>query len=141
MNNNFKHCHTLHDFLSVVNLGLFLRALLQDRILALKNTRTARRDLVIINVKCITLYVYNMLTIYKLFTMLFLGVDLQYQHTLLFCMAPCLLPIWFLVVFSFFEKLPIVVVRDVCPSVRPSVCPSVRPSVRLSVCGNNFFSR
>ena len=37
----------------------------------------------------------------------------------------------FLVVFSFFEKkIPIVVVRDVCPSVRPSV-----------VCGNNFFSR
>ena len=37
----------------------------------------------------------------------------------------------FLVVYSFFlEKLPIVVVRDVCPSVRPSV-----------VCGYNFFSR
>ena len=37
----------------------------------------------------------------------------------------------FLVVFSFFrKKLPIVVVRDVCPSVRPSV----RLSVRLSVC-------
>ena len=39
--------------------------------------------------------------------------------------------------FFFLKKLPIVVVRDVCPSVRPSVC----PSVRLSVCGNNFFSR
>ena len=140
MNNNFKHCHTLHDFLSVVNLGLFLRALLQDRILALKNTRTARRDLVIINVKCITLYVYNMLTIYKLFTMLFLGVDLQYQHTLLFCMAPCLLPIWFLVVFSFFEKTTYCC-RARRLSVRPSVCLSVCPSVRLSVCGNNFFSR
>ena len=37
--------------------------------------------------------------------------------------------------FSFFsKKLPIVVVRDVCPSVRPSVRPSV-------VCGNNFFLR
>ena len=39
--------------------------------------------------------------------------------------------------FFFSKKLPIVVVRDVCPSVRPSVCPSVRlsvcPSVRLSV--------
>ena len=35
----------------------------------------------------------------------------------------CILQIWlFLVVFSFFfEKIPIVVVRDVCPSVRPSV--------------------
>ena len=34
----------------------------------------------------------------------------------------------FLVVFSFFrKKLPIVVVRDVCPSV----CPSVRPSVEI----------
>ena len=45
-----------------------------------------------------------------------------------------------LVVFSMFfffrkKKLPIVVVRDVCPSVRLSVCD---PSV---VCGNNFFSR
>ena len=31
---------------------------------------------------------------------------------------------------SFFvtKKLPYVVTRDVCPSVRPSVCPSVRPS-------------
>ena len=35
--------------------------------------------------------------------------------------------------FFFSKKLPIVVVRDVCPSVRPSVCPSVRPSVRPSV--------
>ena len=34
--------------------------------------------------------------------------------------------------FFFSKKLPIVVVRDVCPSVRPSVCPSVRLSVRLS---------
>ena len=34
--------------------------------------------------------------------------------------------------FFFRKKLPIVVVRDVCPSVRPSVCPSVRLSVRLS---------
>ena len=46
----------------------------------------------------------------------------------------------FAIVSSFFfsKKLPIVVVRDVCPSVRPSVCPSVcpsvRPSVRPSVC-------
>ena len=32
--------------------------------------------------------------------------------------------------FLFSKKLPIVVVRDVCPSV----CPSVRLSVRLSVC-------
>ena len=39
----------------------------------------------------------------------------------------------FLVVFFFSKKLPIVVVRDVCPSVRPSVRPSVCPSVRLSV--------
>ena len=33
---------------------------------------------------------------------------------------------------SFFvtKKLPYVVTRDVCPSVRLSVCPSVRPSVR-----------
>ena len=37
-------------------------------------------------------------------------------------------------IFFFSKKLPIVVVRDVCPSVRPSVCPSVRPSVRPSVC-------
>ena len=40
--------------------------------------------------------------------------------------------------FLFSKKIPIVVVRDVCPSVRPSVCPSVRPSVcpsvRPSVC-------
>ena len=46
------------------------------------------------------------------------------------------LEVWFLVVFFFSKKLPIVVVRDVCPSVRPSVrlsvCPSVRLSVRLS---------
>ena len=28
----------------------------------------------------------------------------------------------FLVFFLFLKKLPIVVVRDVCPSVRPSVC-------------------
>ena len=27
--------------------------------------------------------------------------------------------------------VPIVVVRDVCPSVRPSVVPSVRPSVEI----------
>ena len=34
--------------------------------------------------------------------------------------------------FLFSKKLPIVVVRDVCPSsVRPTVCPSVHPSVRL----------
>ena len=39
---------------------------------------------------------------------------------------------YFLVVFSFIkEKLPIVVVRDVCPSVRLSVRPSV--------CINNYF--
>ena len=40
----------------------------------------------------------------------------------------------FLVVFFFSKKLPIVVVRDVCPSVRPSVRLSVRLSVRPSVC-------
>ena len=34
--------------------------------------------------------------------------------------------------FFFSKKLPIVVVRDVCPSVRPSVRLSVCPSVRLS---------
>ena len=36
---------------------------------------------------------------------------------------------------SFFvtKKLPYVVTRDVCPSVRPSVRPSVCPSVRPSV--------
>ena len=28
----------------------------------------------------------------------------------------------FSIFFLFFEKIPIVVVRDVCPSVRPSVC-------------------
>ena len=42
----------------------------------------------------------------------------------------------FNIFFLFSKKLPIVVVRDVCPSVRQSVCPSVRlsvcPSVRLS---------
>ena len=32
----------------------------------------------------------------------------------------------------FSKKLPIVVVRDLCPSVRPSVRQSVCPSVRLS---------
>ena len=37
-------------------------------------------------------------------------------------------------VFFLKKKLPIVVVRDVCPSVRPSVCPSV-------VCGNILFLR
>ena len=39
-----------------------------------------------------------------------------------------------LVFSSFFvtKKLPYVVTRDVCPSVRPSVVPSVRPSVRPS---------
>ena len=36
--------------------------------------------------------------------------------------------------FFFSKKLPIVVVRDVCPSVRPSVRLSVRLSVRPSVC-------
>ena len=49
----------------------------------------------------------------------------------------------FLVFFFLFfaKKLPIVDVRDVCPSVRLSVRLSDRPSVCLSVCGNNFFSR
>ena len=41
----------------------------------------------------------------------------------------------FLVVFFSKKKLPIVVVHDACPSVRPSVCFSVRLSVRV----NNFF--
>ena len=40
----------------------------------------------------------------------------------------------FLVFFFFSKKLPIVVVRDVCPSVCSSVRPSVCLSVRLSVC-------
>ena len=43
--------------------------------------------------------------------------------------------------FFFSKKLPIVVVRDVCPSVCPSVCLPVVPSVCLSVCVNNFFSQ
>ena len=34
--------------------------------------------------------------------------------------------------FFFFKTIPIVVVHDVCPSVRPSACPSV-------VCRNNIF--
>ena len=42
---------------------------------------------------------------------------------------PISLPIIFSSFFFFSKKLPIVVVRDVCPSV----CPSVRLSVRLSV--------
>ena len=41
----------------------------------------------------------------------------------------------FLVVFLFSKKLPIVVVRDVCPSV----CPFVRPSVEIiSFRGNSL---
>ena len=36
------------------------------------------------------------------------------------------------VFFLFFEKLPIVLVRDVCRSVRPSDHLSVSPTVRLS---------
>ena len=46
---------------------------------------------------------------------------------------------YLLVFFSFFrKKLPIVVVRDVCPSV----CLSVRPSVEIiSFCGNSLFNR
>ena len=48
----------------------------------------------------------------------------------------------FLVVFLFSKKLPIVVVRDVCPSVRPSVCLSVRPSVEIiSFRGNSLSNR
>ena len=44
--------------------------------------------------------------------------------------------------FLFSKKLPIVVVRDVCPSVRPSVCPSVRPSVEIiSFRGNSLSIR
>ena len=44
--------------------------------------------------------------------------------------------------FFFQKKIPIVDVRDVCPSVRRAVRMSVRPSVRPSVvCGNIFFSR
>ena len=44
--------------------------------------------------------------------------------------------VWFLVVFSFFEKTTYYC-RARRLSVRPSVCLSVCPSV----CGNNFFSR
>ena len=44
-------------------------------------------------------------------------------------------------VFFFSKNLPIVVVRDVCPSVRPSVRLSVRPSVHLSSVKIIFFSR
>ena len=44
----------------------------------------------------------------------------------------------FLVVFLFSKKLPIVVVRDVCPSV----CLSVRPSVEIiSFRGNSLSNR
>ena len=43
---------------------------------------------------------------------------------------PILIILTFLEVFLKKKKLPIVVVRDVCSSVRPSVC----PSVHLSVC-------
>ena len=55
--------------------------------------------------------------------------------------------------FSLLKKIPYVITRDVCPSIRPSivpsvrvplsvyVCLSVRPSVEPSVCVNNFFSR
>ena len=39
----------------------------------------------------------------------------------------------FSIFFFFSKKLPIVVIRDVCPSVCRAVC--------LSVCVNNFFSR
>ena len=39
----------------------------------------------------------------------------------------------FLVVFSFFQIKPPIVVRDVCPSVRPSVCLSLCPSIWLSI--------
>ena len=47
----------------------------------------------------------------------------------------------FLVVF-FSKKLPIVVVRDVCPSVRLSVRLSVRPSVEIiSFLGNSLPNR
>ena len=44
--------------------------------------------------------------------------------------------------FLFSKKLPIVVVHDVCPSVRLSVCPSVRPSVEIiSFRGNSLPNR
>ena len=50
--------------------------------------------------------------------------------------------VYFLVVFLLRKKLPYVVTRDVCSSVRLSVRLSVRPSVRLSVvCGNIFGTR
>ena len=60
------------------------------------------------------------------------------QYRKLYGLIKCWLIVNFMVIifssfFLFSKKLPIVVVRDVCPSVRPSV--------RLSVCGNNFFSR
>ena len=100
MNNNFKHCPTVHDFLSVVKLGLFVPHCCSKKILVRLSD--------ILNVKCITLYVYNILTIYKLFTMLFLGVDQRYQHTLLFCMASCLLPI------SFFSIIPCISHHCIC---------------------------
>ena len=56
MSNNFEHCH-VHDFLSsvysmVLKLDLFTRALLLDRILALKKyTRTPRVHLVDYNTR------------------------------------------------------------------------------------------
>ena len=56
----------------------------------------------------------------------FASTEKNYSHRL-----ACIL----LVVFFLFEKkLPYVVTRDVCPSVRLSVCPSV-------VCGNFFGTR
>ena len=45
-------------------------------------------------------------------------------------------------IFFFSKKLPIVVVRDVCPSVRRAVCPSVCPSVEIiSSRGNSLSNR
>ena len=55
----------------------------------------------------------------------FASTEKNYSHRL-----ACIL----LVVFFVTKKLPYVVTRDVCPSVRPSVRPSV-------VCGNIFGTR
>ena len=52
--------------------------------------------------------------------------------------------LWFFSSFFFFgKKLPIVVVRNICPSVRPSVCPSVlmSPVEIISFRGNSLSNR
>ena len=57
------------------------------------------------------------------------------------CYKHCASAIWFLVVFSFFEKTTYCC-RARRLSVRPSVCLSVRPSVEIiSFCGNSLSNR